>query len=71
MTKKEMSSRQRLLAALSCQEPDYPPCSLMLYKGLKSICQDYAPLGCTVRIAGVWAGIIRLAHQQGFTAPAA
>ena len=42
MTRREMSSRQRMLAALSCQEPDYPPCSLMLYKGLKSTCQDYA-----------------------------
>ena len=42
MVKKTMSSRQRMLAALNCQEPDYPPCSFMLYKGLKSTCQDYA-----------------------------
>lgn len=42
MTRREMSSRQRMLAALSCREPDRPPCSFMLYKGLKSTCQDYA-----------------------------
>lgn len=41
MTKK-MSSRQRMLAALNQQEPDYAPCSLMLYNGLKSTCRDYA-----------------------------
>jgi len=42
MTKRAMSSRQRMLAALNCQEPDHPPCSFMLYKGLKSTCRDYA-----------------------------
>ena len=36
-----MSSRQRMLAALSCQEVDHPPCSFMLYKGLLSNSHDY------------------------------
>ena len=29
-----MTSRQRMLAALSGQKPDYVPCSFMLFKGL-------------------------------------
>ena len=37
----EMSSRQRMLAALSCQPVDHPPCSFMLYKGLLSTSQNY------------------------------
>jgi len=36
-----MSSRQRMLAALSCQQVDHPPCSFMLYKGLLSTSRDY------------------------------
>jgi len=36
-----MTSRQRMLATLACQEPDHPPCSFMLYNGLKSTCQTY------------------------------
>jgi hypothetical protein len=36
-----MSSRQRLLAALSCQSPDRVPCSFMLFNGLKAECHDY------------------------------
>jgi len=42
MTKKVMSSRQRLLAALDRQEPDHVPCSFMMYKGLHSNSRDYA-----------------------------
>jgi len=36
-----MSSRNRMLAALNCRESDYPPCSFMLFNGLKSVCSDY------------------------------
>ena len=42
MGKFEMSSRQRMLSALDRQEADYPPCSFMLYGGLKSDCHSYA-----------------------------
>jgi len=35
------TSRQRLLAALDCQQPDYTPCAFMMYKGLKNQCRDY------------------------------
>ena len=36
-----MSSRNRMLTALNCREPDHPPCSFMLFNGLKSTCNDY------------------------------
>jgi hypothetical protein len=36
-----MSSRQRMLAALSCQQPDHIPCSFMLYNALKERCSSY------------------------------
>ena len=36
-----MTSRERLLAALNCQQPDFPPCAFMMYKGLKNQCKDY------------------------------
>ncbi|MDR3572788.1 MAG: uroporphyrinogen decarboxylase family protein [Anaerolineaceae bacterium] len=36
-----MTSRQRMIAALSHQSPDYVPCSFMLFNGLKSTCKDY------------------------------
>ncbi len=36
-----MSSRQRLLAALSCQQPDSIPCSFMMFNGLKAECRTY------------------------------
>jgi hypothetical protein len=36
-----LSSRQRMLAAISCQEVDHTPCSFMLYKGLLSTSRDY------------------------------
>jgi uroporphyrinogen-III decarboxylase len=41
MYRQSMSSRQRMLAALTCQEVDHPPCSFMLYKGLLSQSRDY------------------------------
>ncbi len=37
-----MSSRQRMLAALNCQEPDYAPCSFMLFNVLRDGCKSYA-----------------------------
>ncbi len=37
----KFSSRQRMLAALSGQEPDHVPCSFMLFNGLKAECTDY------------------------------
>ena len=36
-----MTSRERLLAALNCQQPDHTPCAFMMYKGLKNQCSDY------------------------------
>lgn len=36
-----MSSRQRLLAALSGQQPEFVPCSFMLFNGLKAESRDY------------------------------
>ena len=36
-----MTSRQRMLAALGCEEIDRPPCSFMLYKGLWEKSRDY------------------------------
>jgi uroporphyrinogen-III decarboxylase len=36
-----MTSRQRLLTALNCDEIDIPPCSFMMYKGLLSRSHDY------------------------------
>jgi uroporphyrinogen-III decarboxylase len=35
------SSRQRMLSALKCEEPDHTPCSFMLFKGLKLINESY------------------------------
>jgi len=37
----EMTSRERMLAALSSQQPDHTPCSFMLYNGLKATCATY------------------------------
>jgi len=36
-----MSSRQRMLAALSGRKPDHLPCSFMLFNGLKAQSHDY------------------------------
>ena len=36
-----MSSRQRMLMAIDRDEPDYSPCSFMMFNGLKSNSQDY------------------------------
>ncbi len=41
MARREMSSRQRMLAALDCKEPDYAPCSFMLFNALRDRCQSY------------------------------
>lgn len=38
----KMSSRQRMLAALNCKEPDHVPCSFMLYNALRDQSRDFA-----------------------------
>ena len=38
---RNLTSRQRMLAALSGQPVDHAPCSFMLYNGLKSTCRSY------------------------------
>ncbi len=40
-TYSSMTSRQRMLAALKCEEIDRPPCSFMLYKALWAKSRDY------------------------------
>lgn len=36
----QISSRQRMLAALNCQPVDHTPCAFMMFKGLKNACRD-------------------------------
>ncbi len=36
----EMSSRERMLAAINCQVPDHVPCCFMLFGALRSKCAD-------------------------------
>lgn len=38
---KQTSSRDRMLAALSCQTPDFPPCSFMIYGALHQRADTY------------------------------
>ena len=35
------SSRERMLAALNCQTPDYPPCSFMIFGALHQKSESY------------------------------
>ena len=35
-----MTSRERMLAALSCGQPDYVPCSFMIFASLREQCKD-------------------------------
>jgi hypothetical protein len=35
------TSRERMLAALGCEEPDHVPCSFMIFGALKDRCRDY------------------------------
>lgn len=39
--KPTLTSRQRMLAALSCQQPDHTPCAFMLFKGLHARSRSY------------------------------
>ncbi|MEW6092922.1 MAG: uroporphyrinogen decarboxylase family protein [Chloroflexota bacterium] len=39
--KPSLSSRQRMLAAVSCQPPDHTPCAFMLFKGLHTRSRNY------------------------------
>jgi hypothetical protein len=41
MSRKQMSSRERMLAAIESREPDHVPCSFMLYGALKSRTASY------------------------------
>ncbi len=36
-----MSSKERMLAAINCQDVDFTPCSFMMYKGLLADSRDY------------------------------
>ncbi|HUW62405.1 MAG TPA: uroporphyrinogen decarboxylase family protein [Candidatus Bathyarchaeia archaeon] len=36
------SSRERMLAALNCKQPDHTPCCFMLFKGLREECANVA-----------------------------
>jgi len=36
----QLTSRERMLAALSCQEPDYAPCCFMIFSALRSQCKN-------------------------------
>jgi len=36
----QMTSRERMLEALSCREPDYAPCSFMIFAALRGQCRD-------------------------------
>jgi hypothetical protein len=38
----ELSSRERMLAAINCQVPDYVPCSFMIFRALQNRCRDQA-----------------------------
>ena len=37
---KQLSSRERLLQAISCQQPDYAPCCFMIFSALRRQCKD-------------------------------
>jgi len=37
----KLSSRERMLAALGCQTPDYPPCSFMIFGALHQSARSY------------------------------
>ena len=39
---KKMTSKERMLAALSCQDADYTPCSFMIFLNLHRKCRDEA-----------------------------
>ena len=36
----QLSSRDRMLEAIACREPDYVPCSFMIFNGLRKNCKD-------------------------------
>ena len=37
---KEISSRERMIAAIECREPDYVPLCFMIFRALRSRCRD-------------------------------
>jgi uroporphyrinogen-III decarboxylase len=40
LMRKELSSRERMMAAIECREPDYVPLCFMIFSALKSKCKD-------------------------------
>ena len=36
----QLTSRERMLEAISCREPDYAPCCFMIFSALRSQCKD-------------------------------
>jgi uroporphyrinogen-III decarboxylase len=40
--KPDWSSRERLMAAINRQQPDYTPCAFMMYNALRYSCRNYA-----------------------------
>lgn len=40
MLRKKLSSRERMIAAIECQEPDYVPLCFMIFSALRSRCKD-------------------------------
>ncbi len=42
ISKKQMTSKERMLAALSCQDVDHIPCSFMIFKNLRRKCRNEA-----------------------------
>ena len=40
MVEKKLSSRERMMAAIECQEPDYVPLCFMIFSALKNRCKN-------------------------------
>ena len=36
----QLTSRERMLEAISCRKPDYAPCCFMIFSALRSQCKD-------------------------------
>ena len=49
----DMTSRQRMLAALSCQPVDQVPCAFMLFEALRRQCRDYPEFVARQRSMGL------------------
>ena len=69
----QLTSRERMLEAISCREPDYAPCCFMIFSALRSQCKDefefvdrQLALGLDVAI-GIQSGLLvwPRAHRSG------